>query len=1464
MGLTTKTATLTLLLLLGIFSTAVLAGHGESARSYTFSVETPALGLVAHDELYTELRIAGFEKHAARPGTPDVPTRTVLVAIPPGATPRLSFERRGSQQFHQVLPRPAPRMVFDYRDEAADRSGRDRLSAERFRGETRRVYRPQPEAYAGQGTYPRRVAWLGEVGVLRNQRYVQVHLAPVRFDRQRGGLLVEPTLDVTVHFDGEVGLATHAAGPDRFEPVYRSAFENYTQGRTFRLGVEETRVPAEPLTSNGTGSSGPIRRIRIRANEIVRLDHTLVAAEAPEFLDTDPRNWRVTHRGLQVPVQRNHDDDALFENGEWLQFYGQAMDQEPETTINFEHATSLIDNLYDVTDYTDENVYWLTVGTGAQPSMQEREAAPTVAAPEPHFAATARVEVDDLFLPVPGATWFWLPFINEGSGPRTETVPLPGLASGTLDAHVRVQVRGLLNCSDIDPDKRSVVSLENDLDQPMILPAGNPDNIGNQNVGEFDGHELFLHDFAWTHSGGEPAITDPLDVIMDATDLTEICAFNGAGLTNDVLLDYIEIDYRRSFSTTTDTLAFDYPDGNALFEISGFTSAAVEVYEVTGRVGESDLADSVRLTGVELVGGTLRFRIDDTSSGGSSRQFVVTGLDSVAIPAGADFEADRVSTLISDTTQADLLVIAHPDLIGGVCSEGANPCSYDVDCVAGATDRCELVVGSSLDRLLVQRAAQGITSRVARIQDVDDEFDSGLAGPPAIKNFLAWLLGGGWGGDAPAYLLLVGDGSLDYKGGTPSGNYVPTQVVITFDEQQGHYPSDNRLAAVVGDDHLSDIVAGRLTARTSGELDIVLNKIIDLVDDPLAGGWDRTVLTIADRGSDTDPDQGYEFEAMNDLATSYLDDTNYAKMQLRYWSDNCGGELTGCNPGVMKQDIKDRVSGDVGPGAALVQFAGHGNYNLWSNDVFFCANEAVEHERCQSDDTDDLTNVRKLPFLIVHNCLTGGFHSRAEKSFGEEWLKEEDAGAMAVYATAGLGQEFLGTQVTEEVWKAVFGKYKARRLAVPVMNTQVRLCPNAIEACQFYVLLGDPSSEIALRSVEPASNLVATASVGIDPEVDLTWDPSATPGVEYEVYRTHQLGQAYIKVSPDEPVLTTPGFVDQTVDVANDYFYYVLARFQGFDSAWSNFNTDCGPQPGPDCVQAMPLNLVPPVAPTGLVASDPETGGRLDLVWNQNPEPDIQLYTVHYGTTPAFGQTQTVLHSSSAILNGLQNGTPYHIAIEATNSSGTASGLSDPVIAVPSLVLGVRSPDRIDDLRLAKSGADALLSWSPVTEDIYGQATTISEYEVHRGGDAEFVPGPGSLLDPQSDLPGFTAVGVLSGSEPHFYLVRAVDDDGNFGGLGGQLPGIITDLLIGPAASPGAIELSWAAVTTDVDDNPTTISHYLIFADDAPFTRGDIRDGVVLQLGAPVAGTSVELVPAGPARHYSVLAVDTRGNLSPF
>jgi hypothetical protein len=130
----------------------------------------------------------------------------------------------------------------------------------------------------------------------------------------------------------------------------------------------------------------------------------------------------------------------------------------------------------------------------------------------------------------------------------------------------------------------------------------------------------------------------------------------------------------------------------------------------------------------------------------------------------------------------------------------------------------------------------------------------------------------------------------------------------------------------------------------------------------------------------------------------------------------------------------------------------------------------------------------------------------------------------------------------------------------------------------------------------------------------------------------------------------------------------------------------------------------------------------------------------------------------------------------------------------------------------------------------------------------------------------WTDAGALStGGPDYFYLVRAVDAAGFPGGLGNQLPRGILDLMIGRSEiTPGALWLTWSPVTTDFDDNPVSISHYEVYGADAPFTRADIASGSV-DLIVPVASDSVDpLVPSGPERYYSVLAVDARGNRSPF
>ncbi len=81
--------------------------------------------------------------------------------------------------------------------------------------------------------------------------------------------------------------------------------------------------------------------------------------------------------------------------------------------------------------------------------------------------------------------------------------------------------------------------------------------------------------------------------------------------------------------------------------------------------------------------------------------------------------------------------------------------------------------------------------------------------------------------------------------------------------------------------------------------------------------------------------------------------------------------------------------------------------------------------------------------------------------------------------------------------------------------------------------------------------------------------------------------------------------------------------------------------------------------------------------------------------------------------------------------------------------------------------------------------------------------------------------------------------------------------------SAGDVVLMWDPVSTTVDGRPTEIKHYQVYASDVPFSREDVRDGLLAPM-AIVDGSIFEFTPASQNRYYSVLAVDTRGNVSPY
>ena len=1407
------------------------------SESFSFRLDTPAITFAPGPDGATDVTIEGFGTATQRPGAPQLPTHTFLIAIPPGVEPRLEFRVLGEEFRKGVLPSPAPVVVGEptaaqqLELERADGDPARRL--EILRNSTRTVRKASPSVYRGTQRYPEQPVWLGSTGVLRDQRFVEVHLAPVAFDPSLPGLTVQRSLEVTVHFDrpgGETSppLATNEARVEPlFESVYRRAILNYAQGRTFRRS-RFVRPGAPTSTASGRGTA-PIVRLKVNQDGLLRLGPGQIAGTGLETQDV--ATWRLTNRGVTIPLQIQDDGDGLLGPGEWVQFLAQALTDEAPAVLDT--VIDLEEDVFAANDFTDENVYFLTVDLAPVAAMPTRDAAPTfVRIPPASFTATTRAEVDNAFRPLrDDDDWYWLPTLFSGgqTTSRTEPVLLEALASTTAPLELRVKVRGVSDDIAASPDHLTEVRLEND-DNPRQLLASVP--------GSFDGRNAYRHDLSWIHTGG-PQATDTLHVSLEV--------FTGAFTRNDVILDSIEIDYQRSFEALGDELVFQWPDGDAEFVIDGLLGAGAEVYEVSAAPGTRSVAAPTRLTGVAESGigpFSLRFRVDEDPAvpDGTPRTFHVVGPGAVRTPDPAHISSDGISDLRLNSNQADLVVIARPSVLDN------GP-------------------GSPLSQLLTHHASAAggnLTSKVVLIGDVEDEFNHGLPGPTAIREFLRYVLsdapGEGWADPKPTLVMLLGDGSFDYKGILVSGgNVIPTQILYRNRPELGYYASDNHMTAVVGNDLLPDLLVGRLPVRNRGEANQILSKILAYETTAHSGPWVTHSLFISDRGKlDQNPGEALDFEALN-AAAAVRAPAGYTTREIQYFTQYFN------NPGVlnpaaeMSTAIKDAVNGidAVSDGAVIVQFIGHGSFQVWSDDAYFDERDPFNL------DTGDLTNGPQAPWVVVHNCLSGGFHAPQPFTMGEDWLQRIGGGAVGFLSPSGLSANFISDFVSDILWDDVYGGRKERLVAALTLDILVGLCTSGrVESCQNYILLGDPAMRLAMYSVEPATQLQATPGDG---QVQLSWIASPAPGATYDVYRRRDISSGAYSRLNGTPVAAT-SFLDTAAVNTFGYVYYVVAvDTAGFESRFSNFNSDCDVD-GPDCVKAIPLNPNPPIAPVGLSISDPGVGDRLLVSWQLNPESDIDVYTVHFGTESGVYTSIKIVGatSSSTILAGLVEAQPYFVAVSATNTSGTISALSAEMTDYPVTGFGLRPPDYIDDLAVSIFGTDVRLEWSEVTTNVYGKPVNLNLYEILRGTDVDFSNAGLSVVGTcPAPCASWDDPGAAAGGPSFHYRVRAVDQEGLEGGLGAQYPAPTTLTVARSQLVPGNLALDWQPVLLTVDGTPAEGIRYALYATVQPLSLADVVSGAVQPL-IVVDEPGIDLPPPLTNQYYSVFAVDSRGNMSLF
>lgn len=134
---------------------------------------------------------------------------------------------------------------------------------------------------------------------------------------------------------------------------------------------------------------------------------------------------------------------------------------------------------------------------------------------------------------------------------------------------------------------------------------------------------------------------------------------------------------------------------------------------------------------------------------------------------------------------------------------------------------------SSAQKLVDYRKTNGLLGRAVSIEAIYNEFNFGFRDPRAIRNFIGyssqkWKTG-------PRYFLLLGHGSVDYKGYLSDDALIPTLTSVSptiglSGAGTGIIGSDNSLADF-DEDGVVDVCLGRLPIRDTNEFEVIFNKI---------------------------------------------------------------------------------------------------------------------------------------------------------------------------------------------------------------------------------------------------------------------------------------------------------------------------------------------------------------------------------------------------------------------------------------------------------------------------------------------------------------------------------------------------------------------------------------------------------------------------------------------------------------
>ncbi len=721
---------------------------------------------------------------ASQTGKFKLPSQTFLIAIPPDSKPEIKITDQQYEIFKSVIPSLQPKV--------------------KSLNDSTLVY--EEVSFSNAVIEPPKISQLEIIGYgwYRDYYCVQIKIYSHSFDISSNQIsrIKSLRLSVLLGSDYPISLDKNINSPqDINRDIFKRAFLNYEIADKFKSAH---KFSPNDATGDWINYLAEYLKIGTASDGLFRISKTDLEANGISTSSINPKSFRLIESGNEIPITVFGEDDNVFDDADYIQFYG---------TMNYSDSSYRIINSpaadyheY-LNRYTDTTFYFLTWGfeDGLRIPIQNSFTAGLTDTLDyyNYFEHTESnkllfsADVDEFRNQTPGwlknKAWYyhqteWL-YSNTSLNYNFDVV------DAVPNKNAKFYYKAVSGGSEIVEDAHQVILKVNsvlldsqsvDRNQQVILS-------GSLNTNSFQ--------------------TNP--------NVLNVKNYSNGTTVNFLTVDWYDVEYPRTLKLNNDQLLFELSDdvitGLKVVKIQNALSGNFEIYKVKPFLK--------KMENYQLISNQILF----TDTVHSGDKYIIVSTSKTSKPVF--YYKKQFVYLRSVNTQADYIAITNQKFLQ-----------------------------SAPNYVTEISALYDLSTNLFFVRDIFDEFGFGYPTPESIRSFLIDTYERRIE-PKPAYLTLIGDADYDYKlyrfksdGVVGGGNYVPSF---------GSPVSDNWF--VIWDDQifpLPQLKVGRIPVNTNEELDYYLTKVQNNFNSKF-DEWNKHYLFFSGGRSDF-PDEIAQLKNTND------------------------------------------------------------------------------------------------------------------------------------------------------------------------------------------------------------------------------------------------------------------------------------------------------------------------------------------------------------------------------------------------------------------------------------------------------------------------------------------------------------------------------------------------------------------------------------------------------------------------